>query len=451
MRGIRFRAAVTAAVIVAVALAVGATLLTSALRGRLLDNLDTTLRTQAVDRAALLSGGADPGLLTDSLLSESVVWIGRPDGTTLATGGKLVVDGPPAGTATGIRTVDLQIVEPGGEGESDVETEKVRVATVAADLPDGSTVLVSLGSELEIVDDPVGAMRSLMLLGLPALVLLVAVLVSMAVSRALRPVDAIRHTAESIEGQGLDARVPVPGTGDEIDRLARTVNEMLDRLHAHQEAQQRFVSDASHELKSPIANLRAELETIDLDDPRWSGVRDRLVEQAERLTAIVDDLLMLAAQAERVDEGPTEPVDLDELVLDEAEETARLTPLAVDMYDVEPARVMAHPEDLRRAVRNLLDNAVRHADRRVRIELHRVNGHVELDISDDGPGVPPEARERIFERFARLDDARGRDDGGTGLGLAIVKETVERHGGRVEVDDADDGGARFRVTLPAAD
>ncbi|RMH78242.1 MAG: sensor histidine kinase, partial [Actinomyces sp.] len=432
----------TAAAVVAVALGVGALLLTSALRGRLLDNLDTTLRSQAVDRAALLSNGADPGLLTDSLLSESVVWIGRPDGTTLASGGKLVVDGPPAGTTTGVRTVEVAVVEPGGEGEHGGETEKVRVATVATTLPDGSPALVSLGSELEVVDDPVGAMRSLLVLGLPALVLLVALLVWMAVSRALRPVDAIRHTAESIEGQGLDARVPVPDSDDEIERLARTLNEMLDRLHAHQEAQQRFVSDASHELKSPIANLRAELETIDLDDPAWPEIRARLVEQAERLTAIVDDLLVLAAQAERAEETPPEPVELDALVLDEAEETARLTPLAVDMYDVEPARVLARPDDLRRAVRNLLDNAARHAEHRIRVELHRANGHVELDISDDGPGVPPEARERIFDRFARLDDARGRDQGGTGLGLAIVKETVERHGGRVSVADADEGGAR---------
>jgi len=445
MRGIRIQAAAIAGAIVFIAAVTGALFLSATLHNRLQDNFDTTLNQRAVDRASLIAGGATPADLTASLVHESLVWIGTESGQTLAAAGNLVIEGPPAGTSTGVMSADMQLLE----GDGKVEMETVRVATVAAKNPDGDTVLVSIGAELEAVNDPVSRMRFLLLLGSPALTALVMMLVWLTANRSLRWVGSIRTTASRIHGDNRSERIEVPPTGDEIERLAITVNSMLDRLEAHHDRQQQFVGDASHELKSPIANMRAELETTNLSDPAWAETRDRLVEQTERLGSIISDLLVLAAQDEEA-EYDHETFEFEDLVSEVTEEAVASSNLNVDVWDMESARVTGNMEHLRRAVRNVVENAVRHADSTIKVEMHNYDGSVEVDVSDDGDGIPEADRERVFERFARLDDARARDEGGTGLGLAIARETLERFGGTVRIGESESGGAMVKMVMPIA-
>jgi signal transduction histidine kinase len=265
------------------------------------------------------------------------------------------------------------------------------------------------------------------------------------VAAALGPVEALRTGAERITGEGGTDRLPVPDGRDEIHRLAVTLNGMLDRLAAARARQRAFVADAAHELRSPLANMRTELEVAQrLGDP--PGTADLLAD-VERLTRLVDDLLLLA----RADDAPglvsREPVDMAELVRDVAGRYAG-TRVPVTVADGEARWVEGDPRALRHVVVNLVDNAVRHAASRVTVTVGGTAAGVELTVRDDGPGIPAGDRERVFERFTRLDDARARDAGGAGLGLAIVRELVRRHDGTVTLTDARPG-VRASVHLPA--
>ncbi|HZM30869.1 MAG TPA: HAMP domain-containing sensor histidine kinase, partial [Acidimicrobiales bacterium] len=269
------------------------------------------------------------------------------------------------------------------------------------------------------------------------------------VGRALRPVESIRAQVAEIGGSGrIDRRIPEPAGHDEVWRLARTMNEMLERLQAAAGRQRRFVADASHELRSPLASLRTQLEVgRDYAHRGDGGVDDQLAE-VERMERLVGDLLLLAKADERRLVVRSRPLDLRAVVLDEAERARAQARVRLDTAAVTPATVHGDPEGLARVVRNLLENATRYARERVELTLAEHDGRVELSVADDGPGIPAEARERVFERFARLDEGRARDAGGTGLGLAIVREVVRAHGGSVTVGG--DAGARFVVALPPA-
>jgi signal transduction histidine kinase len=227
------------------------------------------------------------------------------------------------------------------------------------------------------------------------------------------------------------------------------MNEMLDRLEDASTRQRRFVSDASHELRSPVASIRTQLEVAlrrpNRDD--WAVVAQRVLAEDERLEQAVADLVELA----RLEEGDTTTdsveVDLDEIVF---EECARARAVPIDTARVSGGRVLGRRDALARVVRNLIDNAARHAETNVKVLLSDADGTVELVVADDGPGIAPEDRERVFERFTRLDEGRARDAGGMGLGLAVVKSTIERHRGTVHIEDNPPHGARFVVRLPAA-
>jgi signal transduction histidine kinase len=281
----------------------------------------------------------------------------------------------------------------------------------------------------------------------PALVLLLAVVAWLVVGRVLRPVEAIRARVAQIGASDLHQRVPDPGTGDEVGRLAVTMNAMLDRLQRSSERQRRFVSDASHELRSPLASLRTQLEVALAHPERadWPAVASGVLEEGGRMERLVDDLLALA----RTDEGAvlahTEELDLAEIFAAEAE---RVEGLVVDTSAVDTAVVRGDPQSLRRAIRNLLDNARRHAASRIVLRVHMEGGEVLAVVEDDGTGIPEAEREQVFERFARLEEARDRDAGGTGLGLAVVREIVQAHGGTVVAEEGDAGGARLVVRLP---
>ena len=220
---------------------------------------------------------------------------------------------------------------------------------------------------------------------------------------------------------------------DEVRRLARTMNEMLQRLQAAAERQRRFVADASHELRSPLASLRTQLEVNRTDAARRVGAVDDQLAEVERMERLVGDLLLLAKADERQLVVRSRPVDLREGA--GRGRAGRVAGACATRHGGSRGdMVNGDREELARVVRNLLDNAVRFARARVELSLAERDGHVELTVADDGPGVPAAARERVFERFARLDEGRARDAGGTGLGLAIVREVVVAHSGSVTVD-----------------
>lgn len=273
------------------------------------------------------------------------------------------------------------------------------------------------------------------------------------VGRSLRPVERMRRELDEITAENLDRRVRVPGTGDELQDLGESFNHTIDQLAAAVDAQRRFSSDAAHELRSPLAGVRAALE-VGLRQPATleQAASDSL-EQLEWTGRLLDDLLLLA----RREGAPVvlEPrvTDLDDLVLTEVRELELRRPAAgVEHKDVAPVQARVDPSAVRRVVTNLLDNAADHAGGRIRVALgwtDEAHTQWQLSVEDDGPGVPHGHRERVFERFARLDEARNRRSGGSGLGLAIVRELVEQLGGEVSLEDSELGGARFVVRVPA--
>ncbi|MBD0670907.1 sensor histidine kinase [Streptomyces sp. CBMA156] len=289
-------------------------------------------------------------------------------------------------------------------------------------------------------------------LGVPLAALLVALTAWTATSRALRPVEAIRAQLAEIGEHRLDRRVPVPRSGDEITRMARTTNATLDRLERSAAQQQRFVADASHELRSPIAALRTNLE-VSLAHPErtdWPAATQEALTSVERLQQLTEDLLFLARGSHPATAGRLSSVDLSAVLRELADQCRPALGARVALRVDAPEPVLVHGSRIRlhRLARNLLDNARRHAAAEVVLSARRTGHHCVLEVRDDGPGVPPEDRERIFEPFTRLDEARSRDAGGSGLGLAIAADIATRHGGTLRVAPAR-SGARFVLELPA--
>jgi signal transduction histidine kinase len=298
------------------------------------------------------------------------------------------------------------------------------------------------------IERSVQTLTAALWLGLPVLVVGAGIMTWLITGRALAPVGLMTRRVRELSATTLDARVPVPPTDDEIAQLAQTMNEMLDRLQHASVAQRQFVSDASHELRSPVASIRAQLETALRypDDVDWPSVARIVLEEDTRLEHLVGNLLAMA----RLEEGrlgPRGEVDLDDLVLSH---THRMTGIRLDLSGVSAGRVWGNADELTSVVRNLLDNAARHAAATVKVSVREAGPWVMFSVADDGPGIAVEDRERIFERFARLQEGRSRDQGGTGLGLALSRRIVEHHGGRVHVEEAEGGGAQFVVALPAA-
>lgn len=327
------------------------------------------------------------------------------------------------------------------------ETHDYSFAAVQGTAYDGRTYTVYAGTSLEDEQATLDQVTRVMLIGLPCLLVVVAGVTWLVTRRALRPVEGIRTEMAEITASGdLSRRVPQPDSYDEIARLAATTNETLTALEQSVERQHRFVADASHELRSPIASLRTQLE-VAVAHSELLDVEEVLADVI-RLQHLAADLLLLA----RLDAGerPAEArVDLAVLVREElAERTAtdRIAP-RLSMSGT-PLDVRGSRGQLARVLGNLLDNAQRHARSAVGVEVRADGADAVLIVTDDGPGVPEADRARIFERFVRLDEARTRDDGGAGLGLAIARDVIERHGGTLVVGQASGGGAAFRVRLP---
>jgi len=308
-----------------------------------------------------------------------------------------------------------------------------------------------VGRNIDDEVDAATAVRKSLLIGGPMLLLIVGAITWWIVGRALRPVEDIREEVERISARELDRRVPDAPGDDEVARLAVTMNRMLDRLQTSQERQRRLVSDASHELRSPVAAIRQHAEVAG-EHPDATDVDElatAVLRETDRLQGLVEDLLVLA----RLDEGresDAAEVDLDDIVLAEAGRLRRMTAIDVDTTGVEAGRVRGGAAALERVVRNLAENAARYARARIALGLAASDGQVILTVEDDGPGIDPADRRRVFERFVRLDESRDRGTGGAGLGLAIVREVVVNHGGEVVLEESAMGGLRVGVRLPAA-
>ncbi|TLF80835.1 sensor histidine kinase [Nocardia cyriacigeorgica] len=323
--------------------------------------------------------------------------------------------------------------------------ENFRLAALPSTLATGQPVIIYAAASLDTAESAVADARRAMLIGLPLLLGVVAAVTWLVTRRALRPVEAIRRELAEIMHGDLSRRVPEPRSRDEIGRLAVTTNETLAALEKSSERQRRFIADAAHELRSPIASLRTQLEVAQAHPDLLE--MDGVLGDTVRIQQLATDLLLLA----RLDAGEqprADRVDLRALIEEEiSHRIGDRIPVEYTLPD-QAIEVTGSRSQLARVLGNLVDNAQRHAAATVRVGLTRSAGTAIIDVADDGSGVPEADRERIFQRFVRLDEARSRDDGGAGLGLAIVRDVVERHQGAIRVEGAPQGGARFVVELP---
>jgi len=433
-RTIRFRIAAMA-VAISSGLLIGVSLLmATGLRWQLTDNLDEGLNQRADTIAAVVGDMLPTELSADEDLLIQVV---DSKGLVVSASANLAGAQPITPLRPGIRNVANVPGRP----------EEFRV--LVREISSGSAqVTLLVGVNNDDVTDPVTILTRLLAVTVPAVVLVLGALTWWLTGRTLRPVEKMRVELAEITGSNLGRRVAEPATGDEVDRLAHTMNETLDRLEGAIRRQQRFVADASHELRSPLTRMRAELEVDlasgDLSDPTRTA--QSVLEETIDLQQLVEDLLHLARGDDDVADSDFRPVDLDDIVLREARRLRERGRVAVDLKGVAAAQTIGDPHQLARAVRNLLENAERHAASTVTVGLDETDGRVLLTVCDDGDGISPEDRDIIFERFTRLDDARTRDTGGTGLGLAIVRDIIKRHHGTVDLDSSAE--TRFVVELP---
>jgi len=452
-RSLRARITAVAFLVVLVLLGIVGVLLVGLVERSLLSQVDDDLTGDAdfINRAIVTVANLPPGAGHSAVLVQLVDENGNVLGASDAAEDTPPLAVPPGGTETVFLSemVDGQpvrlIVTPFRADIAEGVTPEVRDAVPTAE---GWWLVV--GRPIDQVEQAVASTRTLSLVGVPLLAAVLGLVIGLVANRALRPVEQIRDAVERVKGDDVGRQVPLSGRGDEIDRLADTMNDMLGRVDAATLRQRRFVADASHELRSPLAGLRVLLET-EPDDPAEAQLsRIEALRSLERIQSLVDDLLLLARRdaAER----PTQvaAVDLDEIVLRHAEHLRRTTDLALDVTGVSGGQVAGREAELDRLVGNLATNAARHAAGQVSFAVREVGATVELTVADDGDGVAEADRQRIFERFTRLDDARTRDSGGAGLGLAIVADVATSHGGRVWVEAGSGGGAAFVVVLPAS-
>ncbi|MGH2688588.1 MAG: ATP-binding protein [Actinomycetota bacterium] len=436
---IRFRTTMVAVVAVGVALAAGGLTLVAVMHVTLQEEVETATRLRLSQVVAAMEKGEAPPLVVVER-DEQLIQVLDGSGRVVAASSNMA--GEPA-------VADLR---PGRSAEVDVPVDDSTFYAVAgaAESP-GGPVTVIVAHTLEDVVDSTRLVAASLAIGLPLLLAVVAATTFRVVGRALAPVESIRREVDEISASELHRRVPDPPGTDEIARLATTMNRMLGRLEGSQARQRRFISDASHELRSPVASIRQHAE-VALAHPSRTTLEDlarTVLAEDLRVERLVDDLLLLARADEHTLALRRRTVDVDDLVFEEARRLKQTTALTVSTAAVSPGRVDGDPGTLRRVLRNLADNAARHAAGRVTFTLGQVEEGVVLTVEDDGPGIPVAERERVFERFVRLDDARARDRGGSGLGLSIVAEIVRAHGGTVVVGQSVLGGASVRVTFPA--
>ena len=450
---IRVRLTAWYAVLLAVIVAAVGAFVVVRLRGDLTDSIDAGLRPAARQIAAgyHAEGGAEFRDVSRTVLSgeRPAAQVLAPDGRVLLTQGDPVADAPlmaprtvPAGRVT-VRTVRRDAADGGFRAAAVRTTRK------------GRPVVVVASESMAPVERAAHRVIVLLLLALPVALLLTAAGGWWLARRALRPVEQMTRAAERIEVENLADRLVEPGTADEVGHLARTLNAMLERIRSGVEQQRRLVDDASHELRTPLAAMRAELDvSLRTDDltPAARSVLESVRDEVDRLGRTVDDLLTLASIDQGRLELATEAVELDQVAMRAGD---ALRPLAARRsitirVNGSPAAIRGDPERLRQAFGNLIDNAVKFSPDGgvVEVRTSAANGTARVTISDDGPGVAEDDRERIFERFYRADPSRTRATAGSGLGLSIARDIAEAHGGRLDYEPRAPHGSAFSIELP---
>jgi signal transduction histidine kinase len=445
---VRARTTILATVVVGVAVTLGTVSFDLVVGRTLVENIDDVAAEHAEDVAALASQSGLPDTLALGAGDDAVVQVVDDAGRVVAAstnvpGTVRLGDFRPRGREPVAQTVEALPI-------ADDDDERFRVLALRRMSEEGP-LTIYVATSLEPVETTMAILRGVTLVGVPVLAALVAATTWVVVGRALAPVEAIREQVADISANALEKRVHVPETADEVSRLAITMNTMLERLQAAADKQRRFIADASHELQTPLATVRTQLE-VAVVHPRateWPRTAALVLEENHLMERLVRDLLYLARADEGAPGRASTLVNLDDVVLTEVARRRGDTRVRFDTSGVSPANVLGRMNDLGRAVSNLLENAVRYASEVINVSLTHYQERVILAIQDDGPGIPLEHRRAVFERFTRLDAARSRDGGGSGLGLAIVHEIIERHGGTVTVAESS-VGARLVVDLPAA-
>jgi signal transduction histidine kinase len=447
--GVRARSAIAAVLVVAVAMAGGTAVFVLVLQRTLISSVQRAATTRAGEVAdQVRRDGPDDVQRLGTVREGQIVQVVDGRGRVVSSSSPRARDRP------------LATVRP-----ADRQVRKITASTVPLLDDDDPYLLVVAGARSRgqlysvVVATPIAAEQrsaqtslTLLLVSVPVLLLLVGVATWWLVGRALGPVERIRARVAEIGGSQVSERIPVPASGDEIALLATTMNQMLQRLERTRRTQRRFVADASHELRSPLTTLAASLEVAAADrtNGSWRQLSPVMAAEVDRMGRLVQDLLLLAKADEHAIRLDLAEVDLDDLVGDGARRLRAHPRLRVDSSDVVPTRVVGDRDQLARVVNNLADNAAQHARTVVRVSLHQERDGALLVVEDDGPGVAPADRDRVFERFVRLDDSRQRAGGGSGLGLAIVQEVVHAHGGVVTLGESRSGGCRIEVRLAAA-
>jgi signal transduction histidine kinase len=440
LASVRLRITLLATVALAAGLAVGASLLVGSLRNALLDAQSGTGQRRAAELAALAGRGPLPAELPAVDAGRlTLLQVIDLNGRVVAASAQL--RGVPALTSPTRRRREVRDeLDNLGDGPWLLEPTPATLG--------GRPAVVIVITSLTDYERSAELLRGSLLVSLPILILIVAGVVWLVVGRALRPVEAMRSEVEHITSERLDRRVPAPGAGDEIGKLAKTLNDMLDRLEESSSVQRRFVADASHELRTPIANIRVAMEVASAHPElaNWVAVADDVLAQDARMERMTDDLLLLARTGEIAVPLRLGPVNLAELV------TAQLSreipgDRRLVTSDVADVTITGDREQLARMLSNLIDNALRHARRQVTIGVAAGASSVEIKVSDDGSGIDRADRDVVFDPFVRLDQHRDRHQGGAGLGLAIVRQVVLAHHGTIRITD-NDPGAVFVVRLP---
>lgn len=456
---VRLRVTLLAAGAFALAFFIAAAVLLRSLEDGLVDDLKAS-NTMALETEAA-------SLQASAALPADVVFVQRTEDITVAqwtdaaTGRQISYVLPPGYAPDDAASVifgQVQAVQPSLALSLIDADDPVWSDTVATTRIAGSGVLATF-SPLDDVRDAIARTTALLWAVGPSLVLLVAGLAWMLAGRALRPVRLMTRRVSEIESHSLHGRVEAPGSADEIAELARTMNEMLGRLDAANESSRRLVSDASHELRTPIAVMRTELEVARREtqsgDGDWSATSGVLLGELDRLAEMVDDLLVLARGDERAagraGAGAPTVIDVVDLAHDVGARRHRVD-LDVEVVVAPDAAGMTVDGDraaLARALAHVVSNAARSAVSQVVVRVEAADDRmVAMHVDDDGPGIPADQRHLVVQRFVRLDEGRSRDAGGAGLGLAVASEVAARHGGRLEIGDAPLGGARVTILLP---
>jgi len=437
---VRIRTTVAAATVVGIALFGVSFWLVEHQRSSLTENIQSTAVLRAQDLVSALQEGTLPTDLAVQVEDSSFVQVINDQDQVVAASINITGEPPIDPHMVDTDKLFFHTIHDSPAGDSAFRVVAISTSTSAG------TFTIYVGASLEPVTDGTNSLTSALFIAMPLLVLLVGLITWQVVGLALRPVEEITQQVFEITANDLHRRVPEPTANDEISNLAKTMNKMLERLDRSDQQQRAFIGNVSHELRSPLAGIRAQLEVHQAhpNTADWNDVARDVLDEVARMDQLISDMLLLAT----VDAGHTHIsfgiVEIDQVVMGEVKKIQQNSAITFDTSVVLPARVQGSELHLARLIRNLLENAERFAHTTIRVHVLRDADSVRVEIADDGPGIPVDALELIFERFTRLDESRARPDGGAGLGLSVVREIAALHHATVSIHD-NDPGARFVV------